>query len=84
MIKNQNEHSVSSIIKELLLTENQIAHIWSIEDVQIRCTELHDIELTDEQAFSILSDINIDSTIGITWDVIDCYLYDYLSDNDLI
>jgi hypothetical protein len=52
-----------------------VAAIWSILDVQYQAKE-RDLELTDIEAKDILDDMyhNHDATIGINWDVIDCYL----------
>ena len=49
------------------LQDNEIAIIWSVEDVMIECDWL-----TEEQAMEVLHDIkhNHDATIGINWDVI--------------
>ena len=51
--------------------------IWDISDVVSKAEEC-DIEITEEEALQIISDIdeNHDATIGINWDVISNHLYD--------
>lgn len=55
-------------LHELLKQRRQIAHIWSIEDVQ-------DVrrDLNDDQAWAVLQDCvrYLDSNYGITWETID-------------
>lgn len=59
------------------ITEQQaeIAIIWSVEDVVAQANHRH-IPITYDKAYNILKQIqrNHDSTVGINWDVIDCYL----------
>ncbi len=49
------------------LQDNEIAIVWSAEDVKVECKWL-----TDEQAMDVLRAIEHrhDATIGINWDVI--------------
>lgn len=55
-------------IHELLSGRRQIAHIWSIEDVQ----EVRP-DLDDDNAWKVLQTCKryLDSNYGITWDVIE-------------
>lgn len=54
-------------IHELLNKKRQIAHVWSIEDVQTLRPEL-----SDDQAWEILQSVDSrkDATVGINWDVL--------------
>ena len=65
--------SLSSDIHRLLATRRQIAHIWSVEDVQSQCDWL-----TDEQAWEVLQSVkrHVDACVGINWDVIDQVAHD--------
>ncbi len=65
--------SMASDIHRLLATRRQIAHIWSIEDVQSQCDWL-----TDEQAWEVLQSVkrHSDASVGINWDVIDQFAHD--------
>lgn len=65
--------SVEKIIENCF--QSKIAVVWSIEDVFSRA-EYRDIELTEEQALSILDRLlhNHDANLGISWDVIDVYI----------
>ena len=65
--------SLASDIHRLLATRRQIAHIWSIEDVQSRCDWL-----TDEQAWEVLQSVkrHSDACVGINWDVLDQVAHD--------
>ena len=55
--------------------DRQIISIWSIDDVRQQAA-LKEIDITDEQAFKVLHNIErtLDASIGINWDVIDCHL----------
>lgn len=57
------------------LNEHLAAHIWSEEDVLERAKE-NKIKITRKQAQEIIEriDRNLDSTQGITWDTLDCYI----------
>lgn len=57
---------------------------WSTEDVLTQAENL-DIKLTEEQADEILESLqdNHDATIGINWDVITCYIEDYIENKNL-
>jgi len=52
--------------------------IWVTDDVMERAKELK-IKLTKAQAKEIIKRIDDkqDCSLGISWDVIDCYIYDY-------
>ena len=65
--------SLASVIHRLLATRRQIAHIWSIEDVQSQCDWL-----TDEQAWEVLQSVkrHVDACVGINWDVINHVVHD--------
>ena len=54
-------------METLELKDDEIAIVWSIEDVMVECDWL-----TEEQAMEVLHDIkhNHDATIGINWEVI--------------
>lgn len=54
-------------LQTLLASQQQIAVVWSVEDVQSECPDL-----SDEQAWSVLQQIrrNHDACIGINWEVI--------------
>lgn len=60
-------------IHERLAARHQIAHIWSIEDVQLLRPDL-----TDEQAWEILQAVKhqCDACVGINWDVISQIAHD--------
>ena len=51
---------------------------WYTDDVVWRAEEM-DIQLTQEEAYKILKMIekNHDPEVGINWNVIDYYIYDY-------
>jgi hypothetical protein len=55
--------------------QNQIAIVWSTEDVIGRAKE-RDIELTEDQALGVLHSLErrFDANIGISWEVIDIYI----------
>lgn len=55
--------------------EAEIAIIWSVQDVVAQANHRHK-PITYDQAYHILKEIkrNHDATVGINWDVIDCYL----------
>lgn len=64
-------------IHALLIERNQIAAIWSIEDVQgIRP------DLTDEQAWEVLQQVKRqhDAAIGVTWDTLEWTAQDLFGD----
>ena len=54
-------------MRTIELEDNQIAIIWSVEDVMVQCEWL-----TEEQALDVLYQIEHkhDATMGINWDVI--------------
>lgn len=59
--------------------EDKIAVSWSIEDVKTRAEDIGDIELTDQQAASILKDVlhDYDSSHGISETTFDNYIILY-------
>lgn len=63
--------------------EDKIAVSWSIEDVKTRAEDIGDIELTDQQAASILKDVfhDYDSSYGITETNFDDYIVPYKKEN---
>lgn len=56
--------------------EGYIAIGWTREDIQDRAEEVHEVQLSDEQADSILESLarNFDACQGINWDVIDTHI----------
>jgi len=54
-------------MRTIELQDDEIAVIWSVEDVMMECDWL-----TKDQALEVLHDIdhNHDATIGINWEVI--------------
>jgi len=54
-------------MRTIELQDDEIAIIWSVEDVMMECDWL-----TKDQALEVLHDIdhNHDATIGINWEVI--------------
>jgi hypothetical protein len=58
--------------------------IWSTEDVLMQA-DLMNIELTEEQADDILSNVERyhDANVGINWDVIDFHIDNYLDEKVL-
>jgi len=62
---------------------DRICVSWHVDDV-LGQMEGRDEELSVEEAREILRsiDLNHDACIGINWDVIDCYIDDYLWDRD--
>jgi hypothetical protein len=73
--------TVAEAIERLKLGNNLEDHVamavWCTEDVLGRAKEL-DIECSQEQAEELIDRIDHkqDCSIGITWDTLDCYLYD--------
>jgi hypothetical protein len=61
----------------------EIKITWSTEDVLMRADELS-IELTEHEADNILDELyeNHDASIGICWDVIASYIYQYDSERE--
>ena len=61
--------------KDDFLSGDSIAVIWCVEDVLMRAEE-QGIPLTKDEARTILArmDHKHDACIGISWDVIDCYI----------
>jgi hypothetical protein len=55
------------MMRTIELQDDEIAIIWSVEDVMMECDWL-----TEDQALEVLHDIdhNHDATIGINWEVI--------------
>jgi len=53
---------------------------WSVDDVRSRFDAQYKGEITDEQCKGILAqcDKYHDANVGITWDTIDCHLFDLL------
>ena len=54
-------------METLELKDDEIAIVWSVEDVMVECDWL-----TEEQAMEVLHSLkhNHDATIGINWEVI--------------
>lgn len=71
--------TIDEAIKRLHYSDGQhvAVAIWCEEDVLGRAKELG-IKCTQEQAEEIIDrmDSKQDCSLGITWDTIDCYLYD--------
>lgn len=67
--------NADTLITQHYDSTDRIALIWGIDDVKFQADELG-IELSDQQAFDILHDINRkhDASIGVNWDVIKCYI----------
>jgi hypothetical protein len=64
-------------LKETYAADDVIAYdLWVTEDVIGRAEEWPGIELSEEQARDILEEVHRhkDCTIGINWDVLDCYI----------
>jgi hypothetical protein len=61
----------------------EIKIIWNTEDILIRAEELN-VELTEHEADNILDELyeNHDASIGICWDVIGSYIYQYESERE--
>ena len=55
--------------KNIEIQDDEIAIIWSVEDVKMQCEWLD-----DEQALDVLHHIvhKHDACIGVNWDVIEC------------
>lgn len=79
MSKDTWDH-IKSYEKQFIAGDS-IALIWNIEDV-VCVAEDNDYELTDDQARDVLSLLvsKHDATIGINWDVIECWIEMYLND----
>lgn len=73
--------NADTLITQYYDNTNRIALIWGIDDVKFQADELG-VELSDQQAFDILHDINKkhDASIGVNWDVIKCYIDMYKND----
>jgi hypothetical protein len=76
MTKTTNKLNNLHNMKEIKIT-------WSTEDVLMRADELS-IELTEFEADNILDELyeNHDASIGICWDVIGSYIYQYDSERE--
>jgi hypothetical protein len=61
----------------------EIKITWSTEDVLMRAEELN-VELTEHEADNILDELyeNHDASIGICWDVIGSYIYQYETERE--
>jgi len=61
------EEEIDVDLREVLAENRQIAHVWSVVDVQA----LHD-DLDDDQAWTVLQAVEkrLDSGRGITWDIV--------------
>jgi hypothetical protein len=61
----------------------EIKITWSTEDVLMRAEELN-VELTEHEADNILDELyeNHDASIGICWDIIGSYIYQYESERE--
>lgn len=61
----------------------EIKIIWNTDDVLLRADELG-VQLTEEEADNILDDLYNyhDASIGICWDVIGSYIYQYETERD--
>lgn len=68
-----DEHEVEVEIDELLQQNRTIGHLWTVEDVQ----SIRD-DLDPDQAWTVLQGVehDLDSTRGVTWDVIEQKAYD--------
>ena len=61
----------------------EIKIIWTSDDVLMRADEIG-VELTEHEADNILDDLYQyhDASIGICWDVIASYIYQYESERE--
>ena len=78
--------TVKDLIKHLQQKDQDevIAYsLWSWEDAQMRAKDI-DIELTDEESKEAISRVEThkDSSIGISWDVLDCHIIDINNERD--
>ncbi len=74
----------TSEMHELLAEQNQIALIWSIEDVKQQASEMK-IKLTDQEAWEILQTVeaNHDCTLGVTWITLEFAIDNYVEEKDV-
>lgn len=75
---NNNVELTCEQVDRYFEKRKQIAHIWSVADVREFVPEL-----SDEDCYSILEMVyqGLDSSIGITWDVLKIYVERFCSDN---
>ena len=72
-------------------SENSIALIWCIDDVQYALDGMkdrewfinkygHTVKLTDDDCMDILSDVkrNHDASLGVSWDTLEIYIDEFL------
>jgi hypothetical protein len=61
----------------------EIKITWSTDDVLMRSDEI-EVELTEDEADIVLDQLyeHHDASIGICWDVIDSYIYQYETERE--
>lgn len=66
-------------IHEELLAMGVIAITWGYSDVQDRAKAIG-LEISDDTALEILKEIqsNIDNDVGVTWEILEEYVFAYL------
>lgn len=71
------ESDLDSLIEDYYSDTDRIAILWGKDDVVHRAKEI-EVEITDDDALDVLQRLenDHDCNIGITWDVIDCYIND--------
>jgi hypothetical protein len=69
------------VADEILAAHGFVAFLWGVEDIR---SVKGGQNLTDEQCMEILDKIQSkhDASIGVNWDVISYYVFDYVSDED--
>jgi len=78
MIDKKNIHQSIYLLQNYW--NDKVAHIWCTDDV-ITEAERNGITLTEYEALTILDAVgkNIDSNVGVNWDVLSCYIDEYVT-----
>jgi len=77
---------VQDVIEQLSQLYNKddviLVHMWQPEDIIIQAKD-RDIAISQKEAEDILGLIehSIDCSIGVNWDVVDCFTDSYKEDN---
>lgn len=62
--------------------DDKLYSIWCTEDVIDRGREMQEVDLTEDQAKEILSDMdsNVGADVGVSWDSMDVYIDQFIED----